>query len=83
MNQQILAQRTYHDSQGVFSIGIKAPYRDGDSWFCEVFTEGLDGDGLHVGGVDPLQAIRLALPVLDAIIGTRPNAQSQGITGSF
>lgn len=80
---EIIAQRTYTDSQGQFSVGIKAPFEDKNSWFCEVFTEGLDGDGLFVGGVDPLQAIRLALPVLDAIVRTRPNAESHGIIGVF
>ena len=80
---EIIARRTYRDSSGEFSIGLRQPYRDGDDWFCDVFTEGLGDEAVSVGGVDALQAIRLALEVVDAIVESRPGAESMGINGTF
>lgn len=80
---EVIAQRTYQDSQGSFTVGIRAPYQSGDDWVCELFTEGLDEGNVPVVGVDALQAIRLALSMLDALVETRPEAEAFGMTGVF
>ncbi len=82
-NDQVLAQRTYTDGEETFTVGIKAPYQEGNDWFCEVFVSGSETEETKVGGVDPLQAIRLAFPVLDSIDESHPNAESLGIKGAF
>lgn len=82
-NTEVIAQRTYQDGQGSFTVGIRAPYQNGDEWVCELFTKGLDAGNVPVTGVDALQAIRLALSMLDALVETRPEAEAQGIKGVF
>ena len=82
-HNRILASRVYRDFAGEFTIGLRIPYQDGDNWFCEIFTEGLNGENYHIGGVDALQAIRLAIRIVDEIIRSRPAAQCMGITGVF
>ncbi len=83
MGSELLAQRTYRDGEGEFTVGLRMPYRDGDDWFCEVFTRGASGESIHVGGVDALQAIRLAIEVVDAVAASRPEAECMGIRGTF
>lgn len=79
----VIAQRTYRDDEGEFTVGIRPPYQDGGDWYCEVFAIGLKDSPIRVGGIDQLQAIRLALQILDSLVMARPNAQSSGITGIF
>ena len=83
MGAEIVAQRTYRDGAGEFTVGLRTPYRDGGDWFCEVFARGARGESIHVGGVDALQAIRLAVEVVDAIVASRPEAECMGIRGTF
>lgn len=80
---EVIAQRTYQDNQGSFMVGIRAPYQNGRDWVCELFTEGLDAGNVPASGVDALQAIRLALKMLDALVETRPKAQAFGLKGAF
>ncbi|MDK8845362.1 hypothetical protein QP888_02315 [Corynebacterium sp. MSK297] len=80
---RVIAQRTDRDDEGEFTVGLRAPYQDGNDWICEIFTEGLDAGNLSVGGIDALQSIRLAVDMLDALIKTRPSAEAYGITGRF
>lgn len=78
-----LARRVYRDNDGEFTVGIRLPYQDGEDWVCETFTEGLGYGNLQVYGVDALQAVRLAMQSLDAIVESRPHAESLGMTGPF
>ncbi|WP_448851674.1 DUF6968 family protein [Corynebacterium sp. 335C] len=80
---EILAQRTCADDAGEFTVGLRQPYAEGDDWYCEVFSEDIDGGTLKVGGVDAMQALRLAISAADAIVESRPGAKSNGIAGVF
>lgn len=79
----IIAQRTYDHDGSLFTVGLMAPVQNGEDWFCEVFTSGTETTSVKVGGVDALQALRLAFPVLDALVASHSGARSQGIPGAF
>lgn len=80
----ILAHRKYQTPSGTFTIKIHAPYEDGADWFCDVQTEGIVGEKrIPVGGIDSLQALRLALSVADSIIESHPDATCNGMLGAF
>jgi len=83
-NHKIIAQRTYELGESNFTIGFCQPRLEDDNWFCDVFTQGLEhNEFLSVGGIDQLQAIRLAISVIDSIIQAHPGAHSSGIEGVF
>lgn len=85
MSRESIAQRRYEDESGSISFTLMKPYQEGGDWFCELHIEesGEAPQVRPIGGVDSVQAIRLALEIMDALVAARPNARSQGITGVF
>lgn len=77
-----LGERRYELPDGDFIVRMGMPYPDGADWFCRLWSDDApETFDIRVGGIDAIQAVRLALQILDAQIVRYPEATYNGASG--